>query len=136
MTASSGSSMRQRVAIDRIATPANVRELDSEHVDALAASIKLRCLLVAVIVRPLGEASSRGRLSPVRGAPAARQEYIDVDVRDAEGEDADRAMENIARKQLDAHEEARAVEAMLDDGLTEDGAAQALGWPKAGSPPA
>src|ERR1700729_1553943 len=37
----------------------------------------------------------------------------------------------IARKQLAAHEEARAVQAMLADGLTEDGAAQALGWPKA-----
>ena len=40
-------------------------------------------------------------------------------------------MENIARKQLNAHEEARAVAAMLADGLTEDGAAEALGWPKA-----
>jgi hypothetical protein len=37
----------------------------------------------------------------------------------------------IARKQLNPHEEARAVQAMLADGLTEDGAAQALGWSKA-----
>jgi hypothetical protein len=36
----------------------------------------------------------------------------------------------ITRKQLNAYEEARAVQAMLDRGLTEDGAAQALGWPK------
>jgi hypothetical protein len=36
----------------------------------------------------------------------------------------------IARKQLNAYEEARAVRAMLDRGLTEDGAAQALGWSK------
>ena len=34
-------------------------------------------------------------------------------------------------KQLNPYEEARAVRAMLDRGLTEDGAAQALGWPKA-----
>jgi hypothetical protein len=36
----------------------------------------------------------------------------------------------ITRKQLNPYEEARAVRAMLDRGLTEDGAAQALGWPK------
>jgi hypothetical protein len=37
----------------------------------------------------------------------------------------------ITRKQLRVDEEARAVEAMLDRGYTEDGAAQALGWPEA-----
>jgi hypothetical protein len=52
-------------------------------------------------------------------------------LRDAETEDADRAVENITRKQLTAYEEAKAVCAMLERGLTEDGAAQALGWPKA-----
>jgi hypothetical protein len=36
----------------------------------------------------------------------------------------------ITRKQLNPYEEAKAVKAMLDRGLTEDGAAQALGWPK------
>jgi hypothetical protein len=36
----------------------------------------------------------------------------------------------ITRKQLNPYEEAKAVRAMLDRGLTEDGAAQALGWPK------
>ena len=35
------------------------------------------------------------------------------------------------RTQLNPYEEARAVAAMLANGLTEDGAAQALGWPKA-----
>lgn len=44
---------------------------------------------------------------------------------------ADRAIENIARLQLSATEEAHAVKAMLDRGVTEDGAAKALGWPKA-----
>ena len=36
----------------------------------------------------------------------------------------------ITRKQLNPYEEAKAVRAMLERGLTEDGAAQALGWPK------
>jgi hypothetical protein len=55
---------------------------------------------------------------------------VPVVVRDADTEDADRAVENITRKQLNPYEEAKAVDAMLDRGLTEDGAAQALGWPK------
>jgi hypothetical protein len=37
----------------------------------------------------------------------------------------------ITRKQLNPYEEAKAVRAMLDRPLTVDGAAQALGWPKA-----
>jgi len=52
-------------------------------------------------------------------------------VRDSAGEQADRAIENITRLQLGPDEEAAAVRAMLDKGRTEDGAAQALGWPKA-----
>ncbi len=36
----------------------------------------------------------------------------------------------ITRKQLNPYEEAKAVAAMLERGLTEDGAAQALGWSK------
>ena len=51
---------------------------------------------------------------------------VPVVVRDAESEDADRAVENITPKQLNPYEEAKAVHAMLDRGLSEDGAAQAL----------
>ncbi len=54
-----------------------------------------------------------------------------VVVRDAQTEETDRAVENITRKQLNPYEEAKAVCAMLERGLSEDGAAQALGWPKA-----
>jgi ParB-like nuclease domain len=55
VTSTSIQNGRQRIALERIAIPDNVRELDVEHVDSLAASIKLRGLLVPVIVRPLGE---------------------------------------------------------------------------------
>ena len=41
---------------------------------------------------------------------------VPVVVRDAETEDADRAVENITRKQLNPYEEAKAVRAMLDRG--------------------
>ena len=46
---------RQRIPLDRIAIGDNVRELDADHVDALAASIELRGLVVPVIVRPAGD---------------------------------------------------------------------------------
>jgi ParB-like chromosome segregation protein Spo0J len=51
-----------------------------------------------------------------------------VVVRDVETEDGDRAVENIARKQLNPFEDARAVRAMLDRGLAVQGAADVLGW--------
>jgi hypothetical protein len=74
-----------------------------------------------------------------RHAAVAKLQYAAIDAvvrehnRDGEGAEvaAARATENIARKQLNAYEEALAVKAMLDRNLTEDGAAQALGWPKA-----
>jgi ParB/RepB/Spo0J family partition protein len=132
MTSSFTPAGRRSVPLERIAIPGNVRDLDTEHVDALAKSIRLRGLLVPVIVRPTGDGYEL-----VAGFHrfAAHQQFgaasIDAEVRDAGGEHGDRAVENIARKQLGPHEEARAVAAMLADGLTEDGAAEALGWPKA-----
>ncbi|UUY05132.1 ParB/RepB/Spo0J family partition protein [Svornostia abyssi] len=56
---------------------------------------------------------------------------VPVVIRTADSEDADRAVENIARKQLNPYEEAKAVSAMLARGFSEEGTAQALGWPKA-----
>jgi ParB/RepB/Spo0J family partition protein len=55
---------------------------------------------------------------------------IDAVIRDREGSSADTAAENVTRKDLNVLEEARAVQAMLDEGYTNDGAAQALGWTK------
>jgi ParB/RepB/Spo0J family partition protein len=120
------------VPLGRIRVPGNVRELDASHVDALAGSIALQGMLVPLVVRAEGE-----RFELVAGfhriAAAHKLGLTEVPavVRDAASEDADRAVENIARKQLNPYEEARAVKAMLARGLSEDGAAQALGWPKA-----
>jgi ParB/RepB/Spo0J family partition protein len=123
---------RRCIPLDKIAIPGNVRELDAEHVQALAASIRLRGLLVPVIVRRRegGYELVAGfhRLAAVK---ELGEKSIDAEIHNHDGEHGDRAVENIARKQLDPHEEARAVQAMLADGLSEDGAAQALGWPKA-----
>jgi ParB/RepB/Spo0J family partition protein len=122
----------RQLALDLIRVPDNVRALDEAHVDALAGSIALQGMLVPVVVRGDGDAfelvAGFHRIAAARSLGLAE---VPVVVRDGETEDADRAVENITRKQLNPYEEAKAVHAMLGRGLTEDGAAQALGWPKA-----
>jgi ParB-like nuclease domain len=57
------------VALDLIHVPDNVRDLDPEHVKALAGSIALQGVLVPIVVRPDGESSSspgQGRLQTAR----------------------------------------------------------------------
>ncbi len=121
----------RQVALEQIRVPDNVRALDEAHVEALAGSIALQGMLVPVVVRSEGESfelvAGFHRIAAARSLGLAE---VPVVVRDAETEDADRAVENITRKQLNPYEEAKAVHAMLGRGLTEDGAAQALGWPK------
>jgi ParB/RepB/Spo0J family partition protein len=120
------------VPVARIHIPENVRVLDEEHVKALAGSIKLKGMLVPVVLRERGDdfelVAGFHRMAAAESIKLAEVPYV---LRDAETEHTDRAVENIVRKQLNPYEEAKAVRAMLDDGLTEDGAAQALGWPKA-----
>ena len=122
----------RRITLEQIRVPDNVRALDDAHVDALSGSIALQGMLVPVVVRDDGDAfelvAGFHRIAAARSLGLAE---VPVVVRDAQTEDADRAVENITRKQLNAYEEAKAVKAMLDRGLTDDGAAQALGWPKA-----
>jgi ParB/RepB/Spo0J family partition protein len=128
----SSTEVARSVSLERIQVPANVRELDPEHVQALAGSIRLQGMLVPVVVRPAGEGFELvAGFHRVAAARSLGLGEVPMVVREAETEDADRAVENIARKQLNPYEEARAVKAMLDRGLTEDGAAQALGWAKA-----
>lgn len=123
----------------RIHVPENVRPLNAEHVDALAASIALQGMLVPIVVCPAGAelVASSFEYELVAGfhrlAAANNLGLVEVPavIRDSAGEQADRAVENITRLQLGPAEEAAAVQAMLDKGLSEDGAAQALGWPKA-----
>ena len=118
-----------RLALDEILVRENVRELDAAHVDNLAQSIALRGLLVPLIVRPT-EAGYELVAGYHRMAACRKLDLPDapVVVRDKEGSSADSAAENVTRKQLTPLEEAKAVQAMLDEGYTLDGAAQALGW--------
>ena len=123
----------------RIHGPENVRALNAEHVGALAASIALQGMLVPIVVCPAQAdiAATGYEYELVAGfhrvAAADKLGLVEVPavIRDSAGEQADRAVENITRLQLGPAEEAAAVQAMLENGLTEDGAAQALGWPKA-----
>jgi ParB/RepB/Spo0J family partition protein len=118
-----------RLALDDISVRENVRELDSAHVESLAQSIALRGVLVPLIVRPV-DAGYELVAGYHRIAACRLLDLPDVPVvvRDHEGSSADSAAENVTRKQLSPLEEARAVQAMLDEGYTADGAAQALGW--------
>ena len=121
----------RRIALADIRVPENVRALDDAHVRALAGSIKLQGMLVPVVVRNDGDSFELvAGFRRIAAARSLRLAAVPVVVRDAVTEDADRAVENITRKQLSPYEEAKAVRAMLDRGLREDGAAQALGWPK------
>src|SRR5215213_3715165 len=121
----------RRIALDDIRVPENVRALDDAHVQALAGSLKLQGMLVPVVVRDDGNGFELvAGFHRIAAAKTLGLADVPVVVRDVDTEDADRAVENITRKQLNPYEEAKAVHAMLNRGLTEDGAAQALGWPK------
>ncbi|HLB21089.1 MAG TPA: ParB/RepB/Spo0J family partition protein [Solirubrobacteraceae bacterium] len=119
----------QRVALDLIDVGENVRELDPRHVEALASSIALRGLIVPLVVRPNGDhftlVAGFHRYAACRSVGL---QEVEITSREQEGSSADSAAENVVRKQLSPLEEARAVQHMLDEGYTLDGAASVLGW--------
>jgi ParB-like chromosome segregation protein Spo0J len=120
---------QQTIALAEIRVPDNVRDLDSDDVAALARSIALQGMLVPVVVHPVDDGFEL--VAGFHRAAAAAQlglDEIPAVVSDTATRDADRAVENIARKQLNPYEEARAVSAMLDRRLTENGATDVLGW--------
>jgi ParB/RepB/Spo0J family partition protein len=93
-------SHQQQLDVQCIDTPTNVRELDTEHVNALAVSIALQGVLVPIVVRDAGDgryqlAAGFHRFAAVKQLGAAVIDQVPVVVRDAEHEDADRAVENI-----------------------------------------
>jgi ParB/RepB/Spo0J family partition protein len=125
----------QMITLSQIRHDKNVRqELLAEEVDALAQSIGLLGQLTPVSVRPDNESGGYVLIAgQKRYAALARLGHSEIraEVRpDGDDEASERAAENIVRSSLNPYEEAIAVQAMLDRGLSEDGAAQALGWPK------
>lgn len=120
------------VPLEQIATGGNVRELDEAHVDALAASMRLRGLVQPIAVATAGE----GRFDLIAGEhrlAAARKlgwPTIAAVVGGQEGAAGDQGAENTLRKNLTPLEEARAARKILDEGYSPDGAATVLGWSK------
>ena len=91
----------------RIHVPENVRALNAEHVDALAASIALQGMLVPIVVCPVEAdlVASGFEYELVAGfhrVAADKLGLVEVPtvIRDSAGEQADRAVENITRLQL------------------------------------
>lgn len=125
----------QMISLAQINTDHNVREqLIAEEVGQLAQSIVLLGQLSPVSVRPDGRGGYVLIAGHKRCAALAKlgREAVRAEVRDsAEDEASERAAENIVRSALNPAEEAAAVRAMLDRGLTVDGVAQALGWSRA-----
>jgi ParB/RepB/Spo0J family partition protein len=119
----------KRVALKAIDVGENVRPLDEAHVQALASSIALRGLIVPLVVRPAGErftlVAGHHRYAACR---SLGMDEVEITLREHDGSSADSAAENVMRKQLSPLEEARAVQHMLDEGYTLDGAATILGW--------
>jgi ParB/RepB/Spo0J family partition protein len=111
------------VALDLIRVPDNVRDLDPDHVHALAGSIALQGVLVPIVVRPDGD-----RFELVAGfhrLAAARElglGEIPAVVRNGDSAPSDRAVENIARKQLNPFEPGTiALDATLSGSVGCDG---------------
>ncbi len=120
------------IALSQIRHDRNVRQdLAPSEVDALAQSIALLGQLTPVSVRPDGEGGYVLIAGHKRYAALEQLGHAEIRAeirRDGEAEESERAAENIVRSQLNPYEEAVAVRAMLDRGLTEAGTAQALGW--------
>jgi ParB/RepB/Spo0J family partition protein len=126
----------QMIPLSEIRHDQNIRQqLAPEEVDALASSIALLGQLSPVSVRPDIETGTGYLLIAGHKRYAALEQLGHTETRaevrpDGESETAERAAENLVRSPLNSYEEALAVAAMLEKGFTEDGAAQALGWPK------
>lgn len=124
----------QMIALQEIRTDQNVRRrLASEEIDQLAQSIALLGQLTPISVKPHAGGGYVLIAGHKRYAALTQLGQTDIraEIRSDDGSDAsERAAENIVRSALNPQEEAIAVKAMRDRGLTIDGAAQALGWPR------
>jgi ParB-like nuclease domain len=107
----------RHIALVDIRAPDNVRDLDPEHVKALAGSIELQGMLVPVVVRNDGEAFELvAGFHRIAAARSLGLNVVPVVVRDAVTEDADRAVENITscRRRHDVINADRGVIPMSD----------------------
>lgn len=127
------------IRLDRLFVPENVREIDEDFIAKLERSVKAR----GRIINPVevidsdpavhGEDYDYALVAGFRRAEVARRlghEEVPGVYGDAQHEHTDRAVENMVRKQLNPHEEAIAIKRILDEGKSEDQAADLLGMSK------
>jgi ParB/RepB/Spo0J family partition protein len=127
------------IRLDRLFVPENVREIDEDFIAQLERSVKAR----GRIINPVevidsdpavhGEGYDYALVAGFRRAEVARRlghEEVPGVYGDAQHEHTDRAVENMVRKQLNPHEEAIAIRRILDEGKSEDQAADLLGMSK------
>jgi ParB/RepB/Spo0J family partition protein len=127
------------IRLDRLFVPENVREIDEEFISNLERSVKARGKIISPVevidADPAvhGDAYDHVLIAGFRRAEVARRlshETIPGVYGDPEHEHADRAVENIVRKELNPYEEAVAIKRILDEGKSEDQAADLLGMSK------
>jgi ParB/RepB/Spo0J family partition protein len=127
------------IRLDRLFVPENVREIDEEFIGQLERSVKARGKIISPVEvidadpAVYGDAYDYVLVAGFRRAEVARRlghESLPGVSGDVEHEHADRAVENMVRKGLNAYEEAIAIRRILDEGRSEDQAGELLGMSK------
>jgi ParB/RepB/Spo0J family partition protein len=127
------------IRLDRLFVPENVREDDEEFIGQLQRSVTARGKIISPVevidADPAvhGDAYDYVLVAGFRRAEVARRlghETIPGFYGDAQHEHADRAVENMVRKGLNPYEEAIAIQRILDEGKSEEQAADLLGMSK------
>ncbi|MGH2903562.1 MAG: ParB/RepB/Spo0J family partition protein [Solirubrobacteraceae bacterium] len=127
------------ISLDRLFVPANVRELDEDFIVQLERSVKARGEIIdpveVIDADPAvhGEEYDYALVAGFHRAEVGRRlrlEAIPGVYGDAENEHTDRAVENMVRKQLNPYEEAIAIKRVLDEGKSEEQAAELLSLTK------
>ena len=122
----------RRVALTAIRVPENVRALDQEHVEALAGSISLQGILVPLVVREHADGFELvAGFHRIAAAQALGLSDVPVVVRDVGATRTPTGPSRTSRASSSTPtRKPRPSGRCSTRGLSEDGAAQALGWPK------
>jgi ParB/RepB/Spo0J family partition protein len=127
------------IHLDRLFVPENVRELDEDFLVQLEGSVKARGKIIdpveVIDADPAvhGNAYDYALVAGFHRAEVGHRLSLGVIpgvYGDAQNEHTDRAVENMVRKELNPYEEAIAIKRILDEGKSEDQAAELLGVTK------
>jgi ParB/RepB/Spo0J family partition protein len=139
MPASDANPDTLKIRLDRLFVPENVREIDEDFIARLERSVKARGKIISPVevidADPAvhGDAYDYVLVAGFRRAEVGRRlghESIPGVYGDAEHEHTDRALENMVRTDLNPYEETIAIKRILDEGKSEEQAAELLGMTK------